>query len=472
MQLAWFIALISAICLEGLGRKYIPGVPDAAFYFLKDVILLFGYFRFRPPANTWRVARYLYRGFSVAFAAAFVWTLIEVFNPDQQSKVLALVGLRAYWLWWLAPPVIATVLQSVRQRERAIYALLALSFGVAAFAVVQFAAPPDAAINLYEGHGEGSEMGPVAVTSTGRARVSSTFTFVSGFVAFTLAVPTLLLSFGLETKNPRLRTLSLAATLTTAAVVPMGGSRSSIVVGLAVLSLSAYSAGLFFTRVGRRILIGGAAAAVLSVAAFPDAMLGVQSRFANETETSSRFMEAATVLPPVALGTFDYPMLGVGTGMEQNARVSLGIGTAWDVEAELGRYLVELGPIGFILFWITKLGLMVALLRAYGLLKRAGRRGAAAAALSYAAMTMYGNLTFDHNWQALYFLGCGFILSDVLMVLRQNAANQQRSSEGRAATPEGRAATPGPPAATPERPAATALTRAEPPAKTDLVPAC
>src|SRR5689334_13516725 len=103
MELAWFIALISAICLEGLGRKYNPGVPDAVFYFLKDAVLLFGYFRFRPSRTTWRVTRHLYRGFEFAFVAALIWTLIEVFNPEQVSKPLALVGLRAYWLWWLAP---------------------------------------------------------------------------------------------------------------------------------------------------------------------------------------------------------------------------------------------------------------------------------------------------------------------------------------------------------------------------------
>jgi hypothetical protein len=423
MAIAWFIALISAICFEGLGRKYVHGVPDAAFYFLKDVILLFGYLRFRPSQTTWRAAKYLYRGFQLAFMAAFVWTLIEVFNPDQLSKPLALVGLRAYWLWWLAPPVIATALQNARDKERAIYALLAVSLVVAAFAAVQFAAPADSAINVYEGHGEGYEMGQVTVASTGRARVSSTFTFVSGFVDFTLAVPTLLLSFGLEAKKPRLRTLALAGTMVAAAVVPMGGSRSSIVIGLAVLGLSIWSAGLFFTRLGRRVLIGGLAAAVISVVAFPDAMLGVQSRFDyNQEETTGRFEETANILPPVALVTFKYPMLGIGTGMQQNARFSFHASTAWDVESELGRYLVELGPVGFIFFWIAKVGLTVALMRAYKLLKRAGRRGAAAAALSYAAMTMFESLTFDHNWQALYFLGCGFVLSDVLAVLRQNAA--------------------------------------------------
>ncbi len=67
--------------------------------------------------------------------------------------------------------------------------------------------------------------------------------------------------------------------------------------------------------------------------------------------------------------------------MEQNARVSFGIETAWDVESEIGRYLIELGPWGILLVWITKLGLMVALFRATRYLKRAGRRGSAAAAL-------------------------------------------------------------------------------------------
>ena len=430
METAWFIALISAICFEGLGRKYISVLPDAAFYFLKDVILLFGYLRFRPSPTTWRAVSYFYRGFQVAFIAAFIWTLIEVFNPDQQSKPLALVGLRAYWLWWLAPPIIATALQKTKVRERAIYALLAVSVVVALFAAVQFAAPADASINLYEGHGEGYEMGPVLVAETGRARVSSTFAFVSGFVAFTLAVPILLLSFGLDAKNPRVRTCALAGTMITAAVLPMSGSRSSIVLGLAVLGLSAWSAGLFFTRVGRRVLIGSALAAILSVVAFPDAMLGVQSRFDNQGETTGRFQEAATILPPVALATLHYPMMGIGTGMEQNAHYAFHVSAPeWDSDSEINRYLVELGPIGFIFFWVTKLGLAVALMRAYKFLKRAGRRGAAAAALSYAAMTMAANLTFDHNWQALYFLGCGFVLSDVLAVTRQHALDAQRRTD-------------------------------------------
>ena len=72
--------------------------------------------------------------------------------------------------------------------------------------------------------------------------------------------------------------------------------------------------------------------------------------------------------------------------------------------------------------WTAKLGLIVALIRAYLILKRAGRRGAAAGAISYAVLTLNGNLTFDHIFQALYFIGCGFILAEVVAAVRMGAA--------------------------------------------------
>jgi hypothetical protein len=60
---------------------------------------------------------------------------------------------------------------------------------------------------------------------------------------------------------------------------------------------------------------------------------------------------------------------------------------------------------------------MVAFLRSYRILKRAGRRAAAGAALSYAAVTFFGSITFDHIWQALFFVGAGFILAETKTAL-------------------------------------------------------
>jgi hypothetical protein len=434
----WFVVFMATICFEGLGRKYLPQVPSAAFYFVKDLALLYGFVQYRPSRDIRRTSAYLYRGFQVVWIVAFAWTVIEMFNPEQISGALAAIGIRAYWFWWIAPAVVASILQDERQKRHAIYTLVIFSAVIAVFAALQFAAPANSAINLYSVvDGEEVYASSAMVSATGRARVSSTFSFISGFADFTVLIPTLLLSIGLDAKNPRLRWAVLAATCMTAAVVPMAGSRSSVVLGGAILVVAAWTSGLFFTRIGRRILIGGLAAAVLAVVVFPDAFIGVQSRWDPEESRARYLLWSTALVPPIGLVIFDYPLFGIGTGMLQNARLSMRIITKWEIEVEAGRYLMELGPVGFILVWVAKVGLMVALFRAYGILKRAGRRGGATGALCYGILTLNGNLTFDHIWQALYFIGCGFILAEVVAVLRQKAAQpvpQESKAQKPAAT--------------------------------------
>jgi hypothetical protein len=58
---------------------------------------------------------------------------------------------------------------------------------------------------------------------------------------------------------------------------------------------------------------------------------------------------------------------------------------------------------------------------------------------------MLGNLTFDHIWQALYFLGCGFILSEVVSVMRPPPSGEHDVGSSRsAAESSGRSARGGP----------------------------
>jgi|SRR6185312_4257036 len=425
MQAVWFAALFSSICLEGLGRKYLPGIPAMLFYFLKDIVLLVGYFLYRPSAAVTRGVRQLYGGFFVFWIVGLIWTLVDTANPGQTSGMLALVGVRAYWLWWLAPLVVAQVVSNERTKRHAIYVLVTMSIGISILAALQFVAPANSALNLYTvSDGEQIYAADVAVvSSTGRARVASTFTFLTGFQDFTILVPTLLLALGLEAKQARLRNAGLIGTLITAAVLPMSGSRASVLQGAAVLVIAAWTSGLLFTRIGRRIMIGGALAAVLSVSLFPDAILGVESRFGNQEETQSRYVGIVEAfVPPMVMARIDPPFMGVGTGTQQNAHSSLRVALDWYEETETGRYLVELGPIGLLAVWLAKLGLMLALFKAGKILRRQGRRGAAAAAVSYAVLTFNGNLVFDHVWQALYFVGCGFILAEVVSATRPSPA--------------------------------------------------
>jgi len=304
---------------------------------------------------------------------------------------------------------------------------------VAFFAVLQFLFPSNPLLNVYS-IVEGEEVHQSVVAATGRARVSSTFSYITGFSNFNILIPTLIMSLGLDAKESRLRKSALIVTCMSAAVVPMSGARVSVMIGAGMLVIAAWSAGLFFTKVGRRLLISGVAAAILAVVAFPDAFIGVQSRFESAEETNERYvLAAAAVLPPIALAKFEYPTFGLGTGMLQNARGAMGVAVRIDVEAEVGRYLVELGPVGFLLIWTAKLGLAVALFRANLMLRRAGRRGAATAALCYTPLAIIGNFAFDHIWQALFFMGCGFILSEVVAVQRARAVAAAEAAAAAAA---------------------------------------
>lgn len=423
---------MAAICLEGLGRRYLPSIPSLAFYLLKDVVLLIGYQRYRPPRAVIATIKHLLRGFGPILGLTFIFTLAQVLNPEHQSLPLGIIGMRAYWLWWLAPAVVAGVLSTEKHRREAIFVLAALSLGISLLAAVQFAAPPDSAVNLYSiVDGESIYADTAIVNATGRARVASTFSYLSGFCDFTILVPALLLALGLDgTRDPRLRRWVLLATLACAAVVPMTGSRGTMIFGGAVLAVTAWSAGLFFTPAGRRVLIGVVVGIIVSLVVFPDALIGVQSRFEGE-DTSNRMRETLAVLPPVALSIYDYPPLGIGTGMQQNARASLKIYTPWASESEAQRVLVELGFLGYGLIWMTKFGLLVALMRARKILKSAGRKAASGAALSYALVTPFAALAFDHVYEALYFVGCGFILAEVISVNRaEGFASRRGSSRG------------------------------------------
>jgi len=311
--------------------------------------------------------------------------------------------------------VVANVLLSPWVRRRAIFVLAFVSGVVAVYAVIQFGAPSTSATNTYAIHA-GVEVAAFEVGSTGRARVSSTFSFISGFTDFVVLIPALLLSVGLGESDRRIRLIATTTALLSASSLPMSGSRAPFVVGLLLLAMIAREAGFLFTRIGRRVMLVGILAIFSVIYIFPDSLRGVRDRFDGE-DTDSRFMAIYTILPPVALAVLDYPPLGLGTGMQQNFRGLFGVDLGeYESEGEIGRYLIELGVPGYLFYWGARVGLMVALLRAAKLFKRANRRAAAGAATAYAIVVFYGSLTFDHVWQGLFFTGTGFILRELVSI--------------------------------------------------------
>jgi Kef-type K+ transport system membrane component KefB len=115
--------------------------------------------------------------------------------------------------------------------------------------------------------------------------------------------------------------------------------------------------------------------------------------------------------------------------MQQNARAQFRVRSQYWAEGEPARLLAELGVVGYVLIWLAKLGLAVALIRAARILKLTGQGAMSGGALAFAFFAFVGNSAFDHNWQALFFVGVGLMYLGVENALRE--ALEARSAEGR-----------------------------------------
>ncbi len=167
----WFALLLGAICFEGLGRRYLPNIPGAVFYFLKDVVLIVGLIRFRIHRDVLSTFSHLYRGFMPIMKLGLLWTFAEIVNPDQKSIALGVLGFRAYWFWWIAPLVVASVLLDPVVRKKVVILQASITIIVSIFAMLQFGAPVDDSLNTYSVV-DGEEVTSVAVVTHGpRARV-------------------------------------------------------------------------------------------------------------------------------------------------------------------------------------------------------------------------------------------------------------------------------------------------------------
>ena len=88
----WLTVLLVSICFEGLGRRLVPAIPSMVFYFMKDVVLLVGFVRFRVSREVMATFKFLYRGYAPFLKLAILWTFAELINPSQLSHSAGLAG--------------------------------------------------------------------------------------------------------------------------------------------------------------------------------------------------------------------------------------------------------------------------------------------------------------------------------------------------------------------------------------------
>lgn len=370
------VAIIAAL-LEGAIRKW--GLPQAQeiVYFLKDIFLAGAYVRFflfPEPA----VRRVSVNGPTLLVTLVGAIVFLSVLNPNIGSIPAAILGLKIYLFYipmaFMMPFLFKDEKDVVRQLSW--FALFAIP--ICLLGVLQFFSSRFSLLNVYAheaGNLENTVYGVQApsVASFGladHARITGTFSFISGMVAYLLTVTGITLSI-LASPVVRFRIILLAGVLPlTVANSLMSGSRAAVL-GQGIIILVMFGASFFIKSSGKSkgslavtIALGVALIAVRFL--FQDASTAYQQRTGSaeaQQEMMDRIVQTGTALES---GFEAGGWTGLGIGITHPATIAVRNFFGHPpprnpppaMESEPTQILIELGVAGFFAWYAMRLGLI------------------------------------------------------------------------------------------------------------------
>jgi hypothetical protein len=357
---AYFLLLI----FEGALRKWlIPGL-SAPLLLVRDpigLLILLEAFRTNKWPERWSTVIGI---LAVALLLLCGLQMIAVNNP----VAAALYGLRSYLLPFPVAFVMGENLTADDLRKFGICTLWLL-LPLTALEVAQYLAPPSSILNkgAYEG-------GVQLYYVEGHSRASGTFSFVAGPTNY---VPTAaaFVVYGLMRERFAEKWLLWAATGAVILSIPVVGART-IAFELAGVVLcaavAAFMGGVQLAKIAKVVApVLGLFLLLSLLPIFTEAAISFKSRYegANAMEGgSARKAIANRAFAPVQsqIANTDYTRNPLGIGMGQGAaaisKLLTGQVQFTAGEGELGREMIELGPIPGIAFWLFRLALAVILM--------------------------------------------------------------------------------------------------------------
>jgi hypothetical protein len=376
--------LLVVVIVEGAIRKWFMPSASEFVYFYKDALMiatLIGYYQKQGKP------RLLIKGqlkvFSAILGIFLLYTFLSMGLPGGPHPLVGVLGLKAYCLYI---PLAFLTPRAFRSKEELLgflkwYALLVLP--VAVIGVMQFLdSNPQSPLNRYavgeEATGRALDIA-MFTTASGNAfvRVTSTFSYVTGLSVYLPVMFALLLALtSLNAKRPLARGIKMLYNGAVGAVVVtafMTGSRSSVL-AIAVIAFIFY----FFTsrrQVFRRLQQIAVFSVLLYVAFatfFPQAYDAFYTRtFRSEDQVNEGWSRIAGALSlPIEESSYA-GLFGYGVGLTQNAvpalmkRLDLPYQNPILIgyEGEPGRVMLELGMIGFVLYTLLRLVLLITVFR-------------------------------------------------------------------------------------------------------------
>jgi hypothetical protein len=373
--LQWRAGVTTALVLvviEGALRKWIFPEWQELIYWSKDVALAGAYVRFygaRMIDHKWLVPPHPINKW---LAPLILWGLAEALNPNLPGFLVGALGLKAYFFYIPLFYMIPELVEGRAELMRFLGAYAGSSLLLSVLGIAQFFSPLDSPLVSYVAWEGGTGVSRVAMVGD-FPRVTATFPFISGYVAYLFAVVLVLLALlnMRDGVSPRRRAVLFAALGLAAVNLFMTGSRWPIFTLLFLIPVFLAMAGDRVSaraRLFARAAVGLVVLSVVALSFFGEAVGAFWERAVTNREEAEH-----RIVDPVTEPFLFLPLAGViGSGIgatHQAARFVAGTAEpfSWlptlDFENEPGRIMLELGAVGFVLFYIQKLALLGALWR-------------------------------------------------------------------------------------------------------------
>ncbi|MGA9377699.1 MAG: hypothetical protein WBV73_02765 [Phormidium sp.] len=425
--------------IEGALRKWVLPQASELIYFLKDFVLLGAYIRFYGTAATRGKFRMINHPLNILIILVFIWCVVQALNPSLGTLVVGIFGLKTYLFYipliWMLPTLFPTE-ESLYKFLRS-HLLLIIPVGI--LGIVQFFSPITSPINTYaptsSGVTEIATFGGATNETRSLVRITGSFSYINNYTAYLVVCFGLLIAL-LSINQPRWWRLIFMIEISLVAINSlMTGSRTPVIASalfilgyLLIRGLTEISATL---RLIRQFMLPVLVVITVTYLGFSSAINAFVARASGNSDLSHRLF--ISFLEPFSFIQYkDVDGFGVGSTHPGSAALrgvlNLPAGEIIPIgyESEMGRVILEIGPIGFFLWYSLRIIILGSLLIVFWKLRRPLLRQLALAAFLIQLSWLNGQLVFHHTFSVYYWFLTGFIFLLPWLEHRENLYRQQQ----------------------------------------------
>ena len=411
IQVVFFLVVV-----EGILRKWIVPQASDLIYFLKDFVMLgayIGYFIISKEKKHKIKNNFV----NILILLSSLWCIFQAFNPSLGSPIVGILGAKAYLLYLPLMWVIPSMFRSEEELKKFLRVHLLLTIPVGILGIVQFFSPVDSIINTYT-PGAVAEVATFGYAGATNVRITGSFSHINSYTGYLLACFGLLIPFLSIKQSKWWRLIAIIEIFFVLINTFMTGSRTPVFYGAFVFAV--YLAAKFLRQPegifqwGRRIIPATIVTAIAAFFGLRPAIDAFMHRVNYNNDLSGRFTSSFTEpLRFIQYKGFD----GFGTGATHPGAATLrnvfglpsGEVIPTGFEAEMGRVALDLGPLGFILWYGLRASIAIALWLVFWRLKKTFLSDLALVACLVQAVWFNGFLVYHHTFAVYYWFFSSFI---------------------------------------------------------------